>query len=146
MGIRRSPAWTAPFTPPLSFAHQCQIAMHEISLEELGRGERGRVEGLRAGAGHSPTFAAQHHWQARDAHFDLAAGVEEAAAHPATQPRTAAPNPHQPGDAFAATGSRKPTNQGVLMRSGSECDSVGARKTPAEAGVMPPEGLEPSTR
>ena len=33
-------------------------------------------------------------------------------------------------------------NQGVWVRSGSACDSVGARKTPAEAGVMPPEGLE----
>ena len=91
-------------------------------------------------------IAAQHYWQARDAHFNLAAGVEEAAAHPATHPRTAAPKPNQRADAFAAAGSRKPMNQGVWVRSGSECDSAGARKTPAEAGVMPPEGLEPSTR
>lgn len=38
--------------------------------------------------GHSPMIAAQHYLQTRDAHFDLAAGVGEAAAIPATQART----------------------------------------------------------
>ena len=81
--------------------------MHEISLEELGRAREVESKGC-GQAGHSPTIAAQHDLQTRDAHFNLAAGVEEAAAHPATHPRTAAPKPHQPGDAFAAAGSRKP--------------------------------------
>jgi len=56
--------------------------------------------------GHSPMIAAQHYLQTRDAHFDLAAGVGEAASNPASQARPSdtkaterqKQNPHVPAD------------------------------------------------
>lgn len=80
--------------------------------------------------GHSPMIAAQHYLQTRDAHFDLAAGVAEAAANPATQAR--------PSDSTDAQQKAKnPGNAEVLVPCGAECN-------PLEILGMPPEGLEHS--
>lgn len=82
--------------------------------------------------GHSPMIAAQHYLQTRDAHFDLAAGVGEAAANPATQARRSDPTASEPEK-------QNPQNSRELEGIGAACDSV-------ETQAMPPEGLEPSTR
>lgn len=82
--------------------------------------------------GHSPMIAAQHYLQTRDAHFDLAAGIGEAAANPATQARSRATTADQPDPDTGA-------ENAVLVGCGAGCDRV-------ESGQVPPEGLEPSTR
>jgi len=82
--------------------------------------------------GHSPMIAAQHYLQTRDAHFDLAAGVGEAAANPATHTRPGA-------DKRSQVNAEKPRNHADLVGAGVGCD-------PVESGKVPPEGLEPSTR
>lgn len=82
--------------------------------------------------GHSPMIAAQHYLQTRDAHFDLAAGIGQAAANPATHTRRNGPTGGQ-----ART--QNPENPAVLVGCGAGCD-------PVESGKVPPEGLEPSTR
>ena len=82
--------------------------------------------------GHSPMIAAQHYLQTRDAHFDLAAGIGEAAANPATHTRPSGPTATQPKG-------QDPQNQAVLVGCGAGCD-------PVEYAKVPPEGLEPSTR
>ncbi|MBL8964341.1 MAG: site-specific integrase [Phycisphaeraceae bacterium] len=82
--------------------------------------------------GHSPMIAAQHYLQTRDAHFDLAAGVGEAAANPATHTRPSHPTGEQ-GE------SKNTENPAELVGCGVGCD-------PVVCGKMPPEGLEPTTR
>ncbi len=85
--------------------------------------------------GHSPLIAARHYLQTRDAHFDLAAGVESAAAKaaaiPATQARTS--------DATASEAkAQNPENPAVLVGCGVGCDPVESEKVGAT-------GLEPVT-
>ncbi len=82
--------------------------------------------------GHSPMIAAQHYLQTRDAHFDLAAGVSEAAANPATHTRPSDPTASKPE-------TQNPQNSRELVGVGVGCD-------PVEYEQVPPEGLEPSTR
>lgn len=82
--------------------------------------------------GHSPMIAAQHYLQTRDAHFDLAAGIGEAAANPATHTR-----PSDPTDEHDE--STNPEIPAEMVGCGVGCD-------PVEYGKVPPEGLEPSTR
>ncbi|MBC7834528.1 MAG: tyrosine-type recombinase/integrase [Phycisphaerales bacterium] len=82
--------------------------------------------------GHSPLIAAQHYLHTRDTHFDLAAGIGEAAANPATHPR---PSDRTDEQRSAAN----PGNLAVLVGCGIGCDPVVSEK-------VPPEGLEPSTR
>jgi integrase len=97
--------------------------------------------------GHSPLIAAQHYLQTRDAHFDLAAGVREAAANPATKAATQArprENPSsQADDAAKRPRAKNPENPSDLVEVGVACDSVEKEKTPAEAGAMTPMGFEP---
>jgi integrase len=91
--------------------------------------------------GHSPTIAAKHYLSTRDAHFDLAAGVGEAAGSScqmatATNPATQAPRTDtKPAEGHPKNNEKPPVLAGV----GAGCDSV-------ESGQVPPEGLEPSTR
>src|SRR4051812_49794650 len=73
--------------------------------------------------GHSPMIAAQHYLQTRDAHFDLAAGVGEAAANPATDTRQSAPTRH-----YAE--SQNNQNPAVLVGCGAGCDPVESGKVP----------------
>lgn len=82
--------------------------------------------------GHSPMIAAQHYLQTRDAHFDLVAGIGQAAANPATHTRPSGLTASKPE-------TQNPQNSRELVGVGAECDSV-------ETGSVPPEGLEPSTR
>ncbi len=85
--------------------------------------------------GHSPLIAAQHYLQTRDAHFDLAAGIGEAAANPATNPAT-----HARSSASTPEQARreKPGKQAVFATGGIACD-------PVEKGGMGGKGLEPLT-
>lgn len=85
--------------------------------------------------GHSPLIAARHYLQTRDAHFNLAAGVGEAAANPATNPATHARPSDDTGEHANA---ENPGNPAVLVGVGVPCDAV-------ESGVMGVTGLEPVT-
>lgn len=78
--------------------------------------------------GHSPLIAARHYLQTRDAHFNMAAGVGEAAANPATQVR-----PSDPTDEHGET--QNPENPAVLVACGVGCD-------PVESGKVGDTGLE----
>ena len=84
--------------------------------------------------GHSPMIAARHYLQTRDAHFDLAAGVGEAAAkaaaNPATQARTS-----DPTDEHAERGNAG--KHAVLAGVGIVCDAV-------EDEPMGAAGFEPA--
>jgi len=84
--------------------------------------------------GHSPMIAAQHYLQTRDAHFDLAAGVGEAAAkaaaNPATQARTS-----DPTDEHAERGNTE--KHADLVGVGVGCDAV-------EIEPMGAAGFEPA--
>ncbi len=79
--------------------------------------------------GHSPLIAARHYLQTRDAHFDLAAGMGEAAANPATQARPSDPTGERPEP-------QDPRNSAVLVGVGVGCD-------PVESGGMGAGGFEP---
>jgi len=81
--------------------------------------------------GHSPLIAAQHYLQTRDAHFDLAAGVHEAATNPATNPATQV-RPSDPTGEHAQT--QNPQNSRGLVGVGVPCDAV-------ESGPMGRAGL-----
>lgn len=83
-------------------------------------------------AGHSPMIAAQHYLQTRDAHFNLAAGIGEAASNPATHMHPSGPTQKQRSH-------KNPRKTEGLVACGVGCD-------PVENGKVPPEGLEPSTR
>lgn len=102
--------------------------------------ERFPAHVVAAWLGHSPMIAAQHYLQTRDAHFDLAAGIGEAATNPATHPAT---NPATHTRPRKHTGNHddaeSPENKPVMVECGVGCDAV-------ESESMPPEGLEPSTR
>jgi integrase len=82
--------------------------------------------------GHSPTIAAKHYLQTRDAHYRLAAGLEgvqEASTNPATHTR-----PHDPTDVRAdATNPEKHAEKAAC---GTRCD-------PVETTAMGAEGFEP---
>jgi integrase len=97
--------------------------------------------------GHSPMIAAQHYLQTRDAHFDLAAGIEPASenpqANPQAQARPSVPKGSQAKDK-ADVETRK--NPGKRRASGDAWDLVGCGGNAAKEKRMPPEGLEPSTR
>ncbi len=82
--------------------------------------------------GHSPMIAAQHYLQTRDAHFDLAAGIGEAAANPATHTRLGDPTACEPR-------TQNPEIPAEMVGCGVGCD-------PVENGAIPPSGLEPETR
>lgn len=79
--------------------------------------------------GHSPLIAAKHYLQVRDAHFDLAAGVGEAAAIPATQ---ALKSDHKAKQATEPVSQKEPD----LVAVGVRCDAV-------ESEAMTPMGFEP---
>ena len=81
--------------------------------------------------GHSPMIAAQHYLQTRDAHFDLAAGVGEAASNPATQARPSGPRGSGPK-------TQNPQKSSDCVGVGVPCDAV-------ETGPMGSPGLEPGT-
>jgi len=97
--------------------------------------ERFPAHVVAAWLGHSPLIAAQHYLQTRDAHFDLAAGVHEAATNPATNPATQA-RPSDPTGEHAQT--QNPQNHAVLVGCGVGCDPVESEKVGAT-------GLEPVT-
>lgn len=78
--------------------------------------------------GHSPLIAARHYLQTRDAHFNMAAGVGEAAANPATHLRSS-----DPTDEHAET--QNPENPAALVGSGVGCD-------PVESGKVGDGGFE----
>lgn len=105
--------------------------------------ERFPAHSVASWLGHSPTIAATHYLQARDAHFNLAAGVEKAAANPATHMHppvtTGAHVDYSIGARFLA----KPEKSGRLVAGGVACASVEKRKTPAKAGEVTPMGFEP---
>jgi integrase len=91
--------------------------------------------------GHSPMIAAQHYLQTRDAHFDLAAGVDSGdgdscqkatATNPATHTRQSAPTASKPK-------TQNPEIPAEMVGCGVGCDPVGY-------GKVPPAGLEPATR
>ncbi len=82
--------------------------------------------------GHSPMIAAQHYLQTRDAHFDLAAGLQKAASNPATHTRPSS-------DTGKQAESQKRRLEAEMAGCGTGCD-------PVEYRSIPPEGLEPSTR
>lgn len=83
--------------------------------------------------GHSPTIAARHYLSARDAHFDLAAGLKEAASNPATNPATHA----RTSDPTADQGDPGiPQKRPELVGVGIVCDAV-------EIGAMGAGGFEP---
>lgn len=78
--------------------------------------------------GHSPMIAATHYLQTRDAHFDLAAGIEgageaaaKAATNPATHTRPSGSTGEQPTRPSA---SKNPGKHGVLVAGGIACDAV----------------------
>ncbi len=100
--------------------------------------ERFPAHSVASWLGHSPTITATHYLQARDAHFNLAAGVEKAAANPATHMHppvtTGAHVDYSIGARFLA----KPEKSGSLVAGGVACASVQKQETPAEAGVMTP--------
>jgi integrase len=79
--------------------------------------------------GHSPLIAARHYLQTRDAHFDLAAGVGEAAANPAA-------HPHQSAHTRKHENRETRSGNGFLAGCGVGCDRV---ETPGMGG----EGFEP---
>jgi len=85
--------------------------------------------------GHSPLIAAQHYLQTRDAHFDMAAGLEvaggsgKAAANPASHTRQSAPTASDPK-------TQNPQNSRELVGVGAGCD-------PVESEPMTPMGFEP---
>lgn len=81
--------------------------------------------------GHSPLIAARHYLQTRDAHFNLAAGIGEAATNPATHAR-----PSVPTRAHGET--TNPQNPAGLVGCGIGCD-------PVEYGEVGATGLEPVT-
>lgn len=82
--------------------------------------------------GHSPMIAAQHYLQTRDAHFDLAAGIQKAASNPASHIRPG-------GDTGKQAASQKRRLEVEMAGCGSGCD-------PVEYQPIPPSGLEPETR
>jgi len=89
--------------------------------------------------GHSPLIAARHYLQVRDAHFDAAAGIEKAAANPATDPATdpaTHARPSETTDEHATT--ETPEIPADLVGCGVGCD-------PVENEVMGATGLEPVT-
>ena len=67
--------------------------------------------------GHSPLIAAQHYLQVRDAHFDAAAGMDEAAAIPATHAHTSALTRSQ-------LKNTTPRNRKDLVECGMQWDTV----------------------
>jgi integrase len=93
--------------------------------------------------GHGTEIAATHYLRPRDAHFNLAAGVERAATNPATHMHppatTGAHVDYSIGARFLAT----PEKSGSLVAGGVARASVEKQKTPAEARVMTPMGFEP---
>lgn len=80
--------------------------------------------------GHSPLIAARHYLQTRDAHFDLAAGIEQAASKAATQARTS-----DPTDEHAERGNTE--KHADLVGVGIGCDAV-------EIEPMGAAGFEPA--
>lgn len=92
---------------------------------------------------HSPMIAAKHYLQTRDAHFDLAAGMAEAETNPATHARPGDPTGHQSRSTDFGAEAKEPRFNAEMAGCGGGCDSVGAEKTPAEAGGMTPRGFEP---
>ncbi len=93
--------------------------------------------------GHSPMIAAQHYLQTRDAHFDAAAGVGEAATNPATHARPDAPTPDQHPEGDPMPEPQNPQNPAELVGCGVVCDAGQKIEAPAEAGAMTPWGFEP---
>ena len=85
--------------------------------------------------GHSPLIAAQHYLQTRDAHFDLAAGMTQAAANPATNPATQA---HLSDPTASQVDSETPEIPADLVGVGAGCDPVECRKV-GEEGFEPPK-------
>lgn len=84
--------------------------------------------------GHSPMIAPQHYMQTHNAHFDLAAGVGEAAANPATRAcLNASACDHAHSDNKAQTNG----NQAFLVGCGVACDAVGNRGTPPKDSKNP---------
>lgn len=81
--------------------------------------------------GHSPAVAARHYLTVRDAHFDQAAGIGEAAANPATHTPTS-------DTKRADSETRERENQPDLVYVGTGCD-------PVETRGMGATGLEPVT-
>lgn len=81
--------------------------------------------------GHSPLIAAQHYLQTRDAHFDLAAGVGEAATNPATQAHRSDTTGDQPK-------TQSPEIPADLVGCGVGCDPV-KKKGMGEEGFEPPK-------
>jgi integrase len=102
--------------------------------------------------GHSPLIAAKHYLQTRDAHFDLAAGIEggeeaakKAASNPATYARPErvmrAQSPHGQKD-------REAKNRHIsseLVGFGAACDSVTESGETGKKQGMGATGLEPVT-
>ena len=84
--------------------------------------------------GHSPLIAARHYLQTRDAHFDMAAGLEGAASKAATNPATQA-RTHETTDTHADP--QNPGKTGVLAEVGAVCDSV-------KSGKVGAVGFEPT--
>jgi len=83
--------------------------------------------------GHSPMIAAQHYLQIRDAHFDLAAGLGQAATKAATHARPSDPMRSEP-----ETTTTHPTAD--LAGVGAPCEAVESRQVGAE-GFEPPKAL-----
>lgn len=73
-------------------------------------------------------IAAQHYLQTRDAHFDLAAGIGEAASNPATHTRQSVPT-------ASKSETQNPQNSQELVGVGVGCDAV-------ETEQVPPEGQQ----
>ena len=81
--------------------------------------------------GHSPLIAARHYLHTRDAHFDMATGVGQAARNPATQVR-----PSDTTDKHAKAQSLE--IPAVMVGCGSGCD-------PVKSGKVGATGFEPVT-
>jgi integrase len=81
--------------------------------------------------GHSPMIAAQHYLQTRDAHFDLAAGIGEAAANPAAHTRPSDPKASDPN-------TQNPDFSLDLVGVGVGCDRVEDEKCPPKDSNLRP--------
>lgn len=79
--------------------------------------------------GHSPMIAATHYLQTRDTHYDLAAGMGEAAANPATHTR-----PHRSTESTESE--ENPDNSAEMVGCGIRCNA-------SENIEMGEEGFEP---
>lgn len=100
--------------------------------------------------GHSPLIAAQHYLQVRDAHFNLAAGIEggEETANRAASKTATYARPESIMRAQSPQGHKEREAQNRHISSelagfGVACDSVEESQNPCKTGEMTPMGFEP---